>query len=75
MVARGQCFFTCCRIGCFTSTVSFPGGSKPKDLLTRVAQLEMQMLAVEGRSYEYIHSKVMIKNNMNLLLNKIYTGW
>lgn len=38
------------------------GGSKPKDLLTRVTQLEMQLLAVEGYSYEYNHSKVGSKS-------------
>ena len=36
-----------------------PGGnSTQKDLLTRVAFLEMNLLAVEGRSYEYHHAKV-----------------
>lgn len=34
------------------------GSNKPKDLLTRVAQLEIQLLEVEGRSCEYSHSQV-----------------
>ena len=42
------CVLLFCLLGC----------AKPKDLLTRVSQLEIQLLAVEGRSYEYNHSKV-----------------
>lgn len=41
--------------------VMLSGGNRPKDLLSRVAQLEIRLLAVEGRSWEYNHVKVSTK--------------
>ena len=36
----------------------YAGGNRPKDLLARVAQLELRLLAVEGQSLEYHHPQV-----------------